>query len=110
MRSDYALYVIAVICFIVAIYTYSTSFVVNPELYLYGLVVLGLVFVGLGYMVRPKQASLQIQPSAPPPPPSPEASPKPAEPPETEPTTEAKKTSKRTTKKKRTTRRRRKKT
>jgi hypothetical protein len=109
MRSDYALYVIAIICFIVAIYAYSTPFAVNPELYLYGLVVLGLVFVGLGFMVRPKQESPQLHASAPTSP-SAGSPPKLEEPPETEQVKEEKKTPKKTTKKKRTTRRRKKRT
>ncbi len=109
MRSDYALYVIAIICFIVAIYAYSTSFTMNTELYLYGLVVLGLVFVGLGYMARPKQELLQSKPSAPTPS-SAETSSQTAEPPEPEQIKKEATTPKKTVRKKRTTRRRRKKT
>ena len=53
MRTDYALYVVAVICFIAAVYALS----LNPsavELSVYALAVVGIVFIGLGYMARPK--------------------------------------------------------
>ena len=70
MRSDYALYVIAVICFIVAIYTTTTN--LDTPLYIYAIAVLGIVFVGLGYIARPKKATLSPMTTTPPAPPSPE--------------------------------------
>ncbi len=56
MRSDYPLYVVAIICFIVAIYAY-TAFV-ETSLYIYALAVLGIVFIGLGYIARPKSTAI----------------------------------------------------
>ena len=58
MRSDYALYVVAIICFIITVYSYVSPPAGVTELYLYALVVIGLIFVGLGYMARPKVGSL----------------------------------------------------
>jgi len=102
MRSDYALYVVAIICFIVAIYT--TTINLESTLYIYAIAVLGIVFVGLGYIARPKKPTLTTVTS----PPSPtELSPEP----ETPPKTEQKETStKKRARKKRTTRGRKKKT
>ena len=54
MRFDYALYVVAMVCFIIAIYAYVASLAEVTELYLYVLAVIGVVFIGLGYMARPK--------------------------------------------------------
>jgi hypothetical protein len=65
MRTDYALYVVAVICFIIAVY----AAVSVDQLYVYTLAVVGIVFIGLGYMARPKP----IPVSTAPPPPSPSA-------------------------------------
>ncbi|UCH31974.1 MAG: hypothetical protein JSV05_00850 [Candidatus Bathyarchaeota archaeon] len=70
MRTDYPLYVIAVICFLVAIYAYAAP-LAETELYIYALAVLGIVFIGLGYMARPKEGSLSettLTPSMPAPP------------------------------------------
>ena len=69
MRTDYALYAVALICFIVAVY----AAVSVDQLYVYTLAVVGIVFVGLGYMARPKA----IAPStvSPPPPPPTSATP-----------------------------------
>ncbi|MCW4052895.1 MAG: hypothetical protein NWE78_06795 [Candidatus Bathyarchaeota archaeon] len=54
MRSDYPLYAIAILCFVITAVAYSTLLVEVTSLYIYGLIVLGIVFVGLGYMARPK--------------------------------------------------------
>jgi hypothetical protein len=63
MRTDYALYVVALICFITAVY----AAVSVDQLYVYTLAVVGIVFVGLGYMARPKTiaASTTSPPSLP---------------------------------------------
>ena len=70
MRIDYPLYVVAIICFLVAIYAYVGP-LAETELYIYALAVLGIVFVGLGYMARPKERVLSetiLTPSTPAPP------------------------------------------
>jgi hypothetical protein len=54
MRSDYPLYAIAILCFVITAVAYFAPLAEVTELYLYGLIVLGIVFVGLGYMARPK--------------------------------------------------------
>jgi hypothetical protein len=105
MRTDYTLYIIAIICFVAAIYAYAT--LIEIPLYLYALAVLGIIFLGLGYMVRPKSAPIYSSASTPPS--TPELPPKPPKPkPEPEPKEEPKKKStKKKTRKKKTTRRRR---
>ncbi len=54
MRSDYPLYAIAILCFVITAVAYFAPLAEVTELYIYGLIVLGIVFVGLGYMARPK--------------------------------------------------------
>ena len=66
MRLDYALYIVAVICFIIsgvwAAYTAIQSlWIVTP-------IVFGLVFIGLGYTQRPRQSITTQMAVAPPPP------------------------------------------
>jgi TRAP-type C4-dicarboxylate transport system permease large subunit len=53
MRSDYIMYIIAVICFIIAGYTVTQSGE-TIQLSSYAIAVVGIVFVGLGYLARPK--------------------------------------------------------
>jgi len=68
LRSDYPLYIIALICFIITAVAYFANLSGVTELYLYGLVVLGIVFTGLGYMARPKNTAFQkptVQPVTP---------------------------------------------
>lgn len=105
MRSDYALYVVAIICFIVAIYT--TTINLDTPLYIYAITVLGIVFVGLGYIARPKKVTLSPMST------TPSAPPRPEQLPETtvKPTKQATKTAtKKRARKKKTTRSRKKKT
>jgi len=64
MRSDYALYVVAVICFIIS----GVSAAYTASLWTVTPVVFGLVFIGLGYTMRPKQAVTTQIAVAPPPP------------------------------------------
>ena len=77
MRSDYALYVIAIVFFIltgVIVVAYSVA-QQEQQLWIVTTAVLGLVFIGLGYTQRPKQMiSTEATPmltSPPPPPPTP---------------------------------------
>lgn len=53
MRSDYALYAVAVILFILAGITLVHQ-VESKELWVISIAVLGLLFIGLGYSQRPK--------------------------------------------------------
>jgi predicted flap endonuclease-1-like 5' DNA nuclease len=69
MRSDYALYVAAIILFIIAV---MSPFIVKGELeidsWVITTVVLGLLFAGLGYTQRPKQKAritVETPPSTP---------------------------------------------
>lgn len=64
MRSDYALYAVAVICFIIS----GVSAAYTASLWTVTPVVFGLVFIGLGYTMRPKQAVTTQIAVAPPPP------------------------------------------
>lgn len=115
MRSDYILYIVAIACFFVASYTITQPG--DTQLYSYAIAVLGIVFVGLGFISRPKETAIStVTPISPPSKPA-ELSPTEKEVPEAE-TSEkpAKKTTKKrtptrkTAAKKRPTRRRRKKT
>ena len=75
MRSDYALYVIAIVFFIltgVIVVAYSVA-QQEQQLWIVTTAVLGLVFIGLGYTQRPKQMiSTEATPTlTSPPPPTP---------------------------------------
>jgi predicted flap endonuclease-1-like 5' DNA nuclease len=72
MRSDYALYAVAVIFFIITAIVLAYQ-VELKELWVVTTAVLGLLFAGLGYSQRPKPQARTIE--APPPPPTPPASP-----------------------------------
>jgi len=107
MRSDFTLYFVAAICLIVAAYTAIISLI--TPLYIYAIVVLGIVFIGLGYMVRPKGTTLTTTSSIPSS--SPKLSPAPITQPKTELKEEPKKTPiKKRARKKKTTRKRKTKT
>ncbi|MEM1563991.1 MAG: helix-hairpin-helix domain-containing protein [Candidatus Bathyarchaeia archaeon] len=70
MRSDYALYTVAIIFFIITgiVLVYQMQPI---ELWIVATTVLGLFFIGLGYTQRPK-AKVQTEAAAPPaPPPTP---------------------------------------
>jgi predicted flap endonuclease-1-like 5' DNA nuclease len=69
MRSDYMLYVVAIIFFIItaAVATYA----VTQQLWIVTTAVIGLAFIGLGYSQRPKQATALVTANVPPPTPSP---------------------------------------
>ncbi|MEM2816845.1 MAG: hypothetical protein QXY34_06680, partial [Candidatus Bathyarchaeia archaeon] len=54
MRLDYALYAVAIILFIVTGVALAYPSVEPKELWVVSTAVLGLVFVGLGYLQRPK--------------------------------------------------------
>lgn len=66
MRSDIGLYVLGVICFIIAIYAYVSRLVGETALYIYTPIVLGIVFIGLGFVARPRKAA--VSPTIPAPP------------------------------------------
>ena len=81
MRSDYGLYIIAIICFFLAFLiffmgyepaTYITGSEVTDLVIMMFSAILGIVFIGLGYALRPKK----VIPS--PPIPKPSAPPKPS--------------------------------
>jgi predicted flap endonuclease-1-like 5' DNA nuclease len=69
MRSDYVLYVVAIIFFIItaAVATYA----VTQQLWIVTTAVIGLAFIGLGYSQRPKQVTAPVTTNVPSPPPSP---------------------------------------
>jgi len=103
MRADYALYIVAVICFIVAAYALSLN-TIEVQLSVYALAVAGIVFVGLGYMARPKTPLVVAPTSAPSPPITlPKAEPAPKTEPEEEQKKPVKKTTRRTRRRKKTT-------
>ncbi len=113
MRSDFIMYIVAIICFVIAGYAITQQG--DTQLYSYAVAVIGIVFVGLGYLARPKSAAISTVTPVPAQSKPAELSPKEEEPPKAE---AEKRTEKRTTKrtstrktttKKRTTRRRRKK-
>ena len=59
MRSDYALYCIALVCLILSAFFFIQNHLVPPEMKVIipsVLVILSLTFVGLGYMMRPGKA------------------------------------------------------
>jgi predicted flap endonuclease-1-like 5' DNA nuclease len=62
MRSDYALYAVAVIFFImtgiVLAYSYFAYVIEFRELWILTTAVLGLAFIGIGYSQRPRQATI----------------------------------------------------
>jgi predicted flap endonuclease-1-like 5' DNA nuclease len=71
MRSDYVLYAVAIIFFILTISV--AAYAIEQQLWIVTTAVLGLVFFGLGYTQRPKPtpaAPTQIVTSVPPPPPT----------------------------------------
>lgn len=99
MRTDYALYVVALICFFIG--AYATVSVEEVQLYVYALAVVGIVFVGLGYMARPKTTVVAAPTPAPPPSEAPKVEPAPkAE--EEEKKEPVKKTTRRTRRRKKT--------
>jgi predicted flap endonuclease-1-like 5' DNA nuclease len=74
MRSDYALYVVAIVFFILTGVVVAYS--VEQQLWIVTTAVLGLVFIGLGYTQRPRQITsitttpgIATQITTPPPPP-----------------------------------------
>lgn len=81
MRSDHSLYIIALLCFLLALLIFM-SHTQNPPVHLTSgdettdlvammfLPILGLVIVGVGYGVRPKKAMHARAKRVPPPPPS----------------------------------------
>lgn len=70
MRSDYALYVVAVIFFLITALSFAVTQLADFErnVWIVTTVVLGLLFAGLGYTQRPKvqpaQTQTEMQPKA----------------------------------------------
>jgi len=110
MRTDYILYIVAVICFIIAgigsIYKVTTDFWSNTILVVV-LAIIGVIFAVGGYSLRPtkpvvthaepsmpptKPVMEEEQPSMAPPPPQPEPEPEPTPAPAPEPMPETEKT------------------
>jgi len=64
MRSDYALYTVAIIFFILtAISAYAVQVQLERNLWVITTTVLGLLFIGLGFSQRPKIAGSERQPT-----------------------------------------------
>jgi predicted flap endonuclease-1-like 5' DNA nuclease len=77
MRSDYALYVVAVICFILAAVVFAGYPAMETQITMVAtavLAILGLVSAGAGYLVRPEERILAPPPPPPAPKPAPEIS------------------------------------
>ncbi|NWF87795.1 helix-hairpin-helix domain-containing protein [Candidatus Bathyarchaeota archaeon] len=62
MRSDYALYIVAVIFFLITTLSFALATELERNLWIVTTTVLGLLFLGLGYTQRPK---IQTAPAAP---------------------------------------------
>jgi predicted flap endonuclease-1-like 5' DNA nuclease len=70
MRSDYALYIVAIIFFILTAITAFTLAEFERNLWVVTTAVLGLLFIGLGYTQKPKPQVITVE--APPQAPAPE--------------------------------------
>ncbi|UCE43673.1 MAG: helix-hairpin-helix domain-containing protein [Candidatus Bathyarchaeota archaeon] len=73
MRSDYALYIVAIICFILATITFATNstgyLLMEPlisTITIAALVILSIISAGAGYLIRPEEIML-APPQHPPP-------------------------------------------
>ncbi|MCW4047778.1 MAG: helix-hairpin-helix domain-containing protein [Candidatus Bathyarchaeota archaeon] len=69
MRLDYALYVLAVVFFLVTIVSALVVMETERDLWVVSTVILGLFSMGLGYYVRPKTKTVAAQPAVTTPPP-----------------------------------------
>jgi hypothetical protein len=74
MRSDYALYVVALICFILAAVVFTTNYTGYPLMEplismvtIAVLFILGIISAGAGYLIRPEEMILTPPPQPPPP-------------------------------------------
>lgn len=69
MRSDYALYIVAIIFFIITGMAFALELAeFERNLWTVTTVILGLLFIGLGYSQRPKSKTISIEaPPTPPP-------------------------------------------
>jgi predicted flap endonuclease-1-like 5' DNA nuclease len=74
MRSDYALYGVAVILFVITIITYMA---LPGNLSIIATAIIGLLFIGIGYTQRPKTQATTVKAPSPPPPPAPPTEPLP---------------------------------
>ena len=76
MRSDYALYAVAIIFFIITASAYATLSAFERSLSVVTTAVLGLLFLMLGFTLRPRTRAITVETKPtppPPPPPSPSA-------------------------------------
>jgi predicted flap endonuclease-1-like 5' DNA nuclease len=71
MRSDYALYAVAIVCLIIAIAVaaYATTTAPSQNLWIIVPAVFALAFIGIGYSQRPREEPAMHPIVAPPPPP-----------------------------------------
>ncbi|MEM3694969.1 MAG: helix-hairpin-helix domain-containing protein [Candidatus Bathyarchaeia archaeon] len=76
MRSDYALYAVAIIFFIITLMVVFVELELKP-LWIITTTVLGFLFIGLGYTQRPKPQAAPL-PQTPTPTPTPEPAPAPS--------------------------------
>ena len=60
MRSDYALYTVSIIFFILTAISYIALQATERAVWIVSTVVLGLLFIGLGYYQRPKIREIEI--------------------------------------------------
>ena len=67
MRSDYALYTVSIIFFILTAISYIALQATERAVWIVSTVVLGLLFIGLGYSQRPKTREIEISSIATPP-------------------------------------------
>jgi len=80
MRSDYALYVVAIIFFVITTVAFALELAdFERNVWVVTTAILGLLFIGLGYTQRPQPRTITIQaPSPPPAAPTPAPEPAPA--------------------------------
>ena len=67
MRSDYALYTVSIIFFILTAISYIALQATERAVWIVSTIVLGLLFIGLGYSQRPKTREIEISSIATPP-------------------------------------------
>jgi len=84
MRTDYILYIIAVICLVIAGYSYAYPLITDVAtnyLIIITLAIIGIIFIGSGYSLRPRSPMItQTKPQIPPPAPIIQRQPPAAEP------------------------------
>jgi len=61
MRSDYALYIVAIIFFVITAISYIVLEELTRSLFVVSTTVLGLLFLLLGYILRPKPKAITVE-------------------------------------------------